>query len=193
MTLILGSQSPRRKEILEFFTLPFEQRSSHFDEEAIPFQGDPIRYAHTLSKGKADELHARYPERLILTADTIVSYQNRVFNKPKDEQEAYSYLKELCGQWHTVYTSLTLRDRANEFQTIESTRVLFNTLSDSQIHTYYQKLHFADKAGGYSIQQAGGIIVKEIEGCYYNVMGLPLNALRSILLRVGIDLWDHLG
>jgi septum formation protein len=193
MTLILGSQSPRRKEILSFFALPFEQQTPSFDEEAVPFQGNPMEYAHILSKGKADSLFTQFPDRKILTADTIVYFQGKVYGKPQSEEQAYLYLKDLCGHWHTVYTSLTVRYREKEHQMIEATRVHFNALTDEEMHLYYRKLHYADKAGGYSIQQAGSLIVKEIVGCYYNVMGLPINALRQVLLHVDIDLWHHLA
>lgn len=193
MTLILGSQSPRRKEILGFFSLPFEQHVSFFDEEAVPFTGDPISYVHTLSKGKAEALVSQFPDNQILTADTVVYYKGKIYSKPKNEQEAYQHLKDLVGEWHTVYTSLTLLYQQQLFQAIEATQVLFNSLSDDEIHTYYRKLPYADKAGGYGIQGSGSLIVKEISGCYYNVMGLPINALRQLLLHAGINLWDFIA
>jgi septum formation protein len=190
--LILGSQSPRRKEILNYFLLPFRQVSSSFDEEAIEFQGDPIAYAHLLSKGKGEILFYKFPQNLILTADTIVYREGKIYGKPKDEEEAFLNFKELGGNWHTVYTSLTLRYQETEKQAIEETRVLFNNLTDQQIKMYYKTLPYQDKAGGYTIQGAGSLIVNKIEGCYYNVMGLPLNSLRNLLLQFGIDLWNHL-
>ncbi len=192
MQLILGSQSPRRKEILSYFSLPFKQVSSSFEEDTVEFKEDPYVYVNALSKGKADSLFPAFPNHMILTADTIVYRQGKVYQKPKDEQEAFRNFKELAGQWHSVYTSLTIRHGNQELQAVEETRVLFNSLMDQQIRAYYRKMPYADKAGGYSIQQAGGLIVRRIEGCYYNVMGLPINTLRELLERVGIDLWDYL-
>lgn len=192
MELILGSQSPRRKEILGYFSVPFRQVSSQFDEEKVPFEGNPTKYAHTLSKGKADDLFLKFPDQPILTADTIVYCHGKVYNKPKDEQEAFRFLRELSGNWHSVFTSMTLRYKNDLWQEIVETKVLFHPLTDDQIHTYYRTLHYGDKAGGYMIQQAGGIIVAKIDGCYYNVMGFPINALRNLLLHLNIDLWDHL-
>lgn len=170
MQLILGSQSPRRREILSYFSLPFLQVSPSYDEEAVPFNGDPVGYVNTLSQGKAASLFSEFPSSIILTADTIVYKDGKIYGKPQNEEMAFAYLKELAGAWHTVYTGLTIRQGKKELHDITETRVLFNELTDDQIHTYYRKLPYADKAGGYMIQKAGGIIINRIEGCYYNVM-----------------------
>lgn len=193
MKLLLGSQSPRRLEILQYFNLPFEQVSSDFDEESFPFDGHPVHYVSALAKGKAESLAARYPSAMILTADTIVYREGKIYGKPKDDQEAFSYLKELVGQWHEVYTGLALYTLGNYYQGVEETKVLFNALTDEQITAYHQALPISDKAGGYMIQGAGGLIVNRIDGCYYNVMGLPINTLSSLLKKCGIDLWRHLA
>lgn len=190
--LILGSQSPRRKEIMSYFSIPFKQVSPSYDEESIPFDGNPIQFVNTLSKGKADSLFLHYPDSMIITADTIVYKDGKIFGKPANDKEAFNHLKTLAGSWHSVFTGLTLRYKEQEWQEVAETKVLFNPLSDKQIHLYYQKLPYADKAGGYMIQQAGGIIVQRIEGCYYNVMGFPINSLHKLLLNLGIDLWDYI-
>lgn len=192
MTLILGSQSPRRREILSFFDLPFRQVSPHFDEDSIPFLGDPQHYVQVLAKEKALSLTHQLPPSIILTADTIVYKEGKIFGKPSGEQAAFDYLKELSGQWHSVFTGLALYHYNQVFQAVEETKVLFNELNDDQIHTYYRSLPWADKAGGYMIQGAGSLVVRRIEGCYYNVMGLPVNALCSLLEKIGINLWQHL-
>jgi len=190
--LILGSQSPRRREILEFFSLPFIQATPPFDEEAIPFEGNPQDYVQTLARGKAESLVSRFPAATILTADTIVYREGTVYGKPRDRQEAYQYLQELSGRWHSVFTGLSLYTTEQSYQSVEETRVLFHSLNEQQMHAYHAVLEFTDKAGGYMIQGAGSLIVKRIEGCYYNVAGLPLNALATLLLRANIDLWHHL-
>lgn len=192
MKLILGSQSPRRKEILNFFSLPFEQVSPSFDEESVPFDGHPQSYVTTLSAGKAHSLRDRFPKRVIITADTIVYKDGKIFGKPRNKDEAFQNLRELVGHWHTVFTGITVCYFDAEVHVVENTRVLFNSLSDQEIHHYQDSLHCADKAGGYMIQGAGSLIVNRIEGCYYNVMGLPVNALRQALQEIGIDLWQHL-
>lgn len=193
MTLILGSQSPRRREILNFFNLPFHQVSPSFDESSVPFKGDPEQYVQQLAKEKALSIAQQLPPSIILTADTIVYKEGKVFGKPSGEEEAFNYLKELSGEWHSVFTGLALYHYNNQMlHTVEETKVLCNELNEDQIHTYYRSLPWADKAGGYMIQGAGSLIVRRIEGCYYNVMGLPVNALCSLLQQVGIDLWQHL-
>ncbi|MCE2982562.1 MAG: Maf family protein, partial [Parachlamydia sp.] len=189
--IILGSQSPRRKEILEFFDLPFEQAAPPFDEESVPFNGNPGDYVLTLAQGKGESLLGTYPSRLILTADTVVFKEGKVYHKPKDETQAFQHLKELAGHWHEVYTGLTVFDKDRCIQHVQMTRVLFNALSDEQIHHYQNTLHWTDKAGGYMIQGSGGLIVRSIEGCYYNVMGLPLNGLCEVMMEAGGDLWRH--
>ncbi len=191
MQLILGSQSPRRREVLSFFDIPFKQVSPHFDEDTIPFHGNPQEYVQILSKGKADSLAYEFSQEAILTADTIVYKEGKIYGKPRNKEEAFQYLKELSGKWHSVFTGLTLSLKGQNFQEVDETRVLFNSLTEEQIKTYHQSLTFSDKAGGYMIQGPGGLIVKRIEGCYYNVVGLPINALYSVLLHAGIDLWKH--
>lgn len=193
MQIILGSQSPRRVEILKFFSLPFEQVTSHFDEDAVPYQGDPGKHAALLAKGKAETLSLQYPESIILTADTVVSLNGKLFGKPEDETKAFESLRELAGKRHSVYTAVAVWKEGMLYQGVEETKVLMNPLSDSQIREYLKALHWADKAGGYAIQLAGSLLVRSIDGCYYNVMGLPINTLAELLKKVGIDLWDHLS
>lgn len=192
MKFILGSQSPRRKEILNFFTLPFQQVSPFFDEEAVPFHGNPQEYVNILSKGKGESLKEHFPSDVIITADTIVFKEGKIYGKPKDKTQAFQFLKELAGQWHQVYTGITLIYLDRMIHKVQETAVQFNSLNDKQLQNYQETMHCADKAGGYMIQGAGGLIVHRIEGCYYNVMGLPLNALYEALLEIGVDLWRHL-
>lgn len=190
--LILGSQSPRRKEILSHFTLPFEQIAASFDEDSIPFKNDPEEYVCTLSKEKANTLAPKFPDAIILTADTIVYKDGKIYGKPVDEEHAFRSLSELVGQWHTVYTGVTVKFAGQEYSQAEATRVLFNELSPGQIRHYLKRMHWADKAGGYAIQLVGGLIVSRIEGCYYNVMGLPVNTVHTLLKHADIDLWDYI-
>lgn len=192
MQIILGSQSPRRREILSYFSLPFIQVSPLFDEASIPFEGDPEKFVCALSKGKADSLSDRFPTSLIITADTIVYRHGKIYDKPKSGEEAFLSLSELVGQWHTVYTGVTAQIGDRAFHLAEGTRVLFNSLTPSQIRQYVAHTDWADKAGGYAIQMAGGLIVSKIEGCYYNVMGLPINTVAALLNHFEIDLWNHL-
>lgn len=192
MELILGSGSPRRGEILRFFSLPFTQIASNFDEDSISFLGDPTDYVKTLSQKKAEELSKRYPDKTILTADTTVFCNGVIYNKPKDLKEAISFLEYLSGRWHSVFTSLSLFHQGSLKTTCEETKILFHELSMDQIENYLKHVNFLDKAGSYAIQQGGSLIVKKIEGCYYNVMGLPLNSLKELLMEADIDLWKQM-
>jgi septum formation protein len=190
--IILGSQSPRRKEILSFFKLPFLQAVSHFDEESIPFQGDPVAYSKTLAKGKAEALSSLYQDEIILTADTVVFLHEKIYNKPKDAHEAAQFLRELGGHWHVVHTALYLKYKDQAYSESEATRLLFYRLSEEEIALFHKHVHFLDKAGGYAIEGCGQLILDKMEGCYYNVLGLPINAMRRLFKKVGIDLWHYM-
>ena len=192
MRLILGSQSPRRREILSFFSLPFEQVSPSFDEDAIPFEGDPIAHSKYLSEGKAVSLKPFFTDAVILTADTIVYKEGALYGKPSNETEAFHILSALNGSWHQVFTAVTATYQDRMVTDYDETKVLFHAISPEQIHLYYKAFHGFDKAGGYGIQDGGHVIVKRMEGCFYNVMGLPINALQKVLRGVGIDLWNYL-
>ncbi len=190
--LILGSASPRRAEILSYFQMPFIQKPSSFDEEEVPFQGNPERYVEKIAEGKAKALAPQYPEDLILTCDTTVYYRGEVLNKPKDEADALSMLRRLSGSTHTVYSGLCLRKGTRMWTHIEPTRVTFCSASEEQLRLYHRAIYSHDKAGGYAIQQAGAIIVEKIEGCPYNVMGLPIHGLSRLLDAADISLWQYL-
>ena len=190
--LILGSQSPRRRDILNLFSVPFRQVSPDFDETQVSFQGDPIAFVSEVSKLKAMSLQKRFPHQPILTADTIVYRNNRLFLKPESLEEAFGMVSELSGKEHIVYTGVCVILENQKWVETEETRVFFHELTEAQIHAYHQHFNPLDKAGAYAIQGGGSIIVKRIEGCYYNIMGLPLNTTRRLLSKVGIDLWDYL-
>lgn len=192
MRLILGSQSPRRKEILGYFSIPFEQVTPPFIEEDVPFEGEPGKHAILLSEGKAQSISHLYPSAVIITADTIVFGNGKSYVKATDKEDAFNILSELSGRWHSVFTGVTVRKGDQHYSAVEETRVLFNELTPEQIHQYLKQLHWQDKAGAYAVQHAGAIITQKIEGCFYNVMGLPINTLRKLLLPVGIDLWGYL-
>jgi septum formation protein len=192
MKLILGSHSARRKEILSHFSLPFLQMTSHFDEDSVKFTGDPKEYVLEISRGKAEALAPKYPDTLILTADTTVFFDGKIYGKPANEKEACQALSELSGEWHTVYTGVSLQKGERAFHEVEASRVLFNALTQKQIEQYIAHTEWKDKAGGYSIQLRGGLLVRKIEGCYYNIMGLPINTVEALLKHFGIELWDYL-
>ena len=190
--IILGSTSPRRKEIMNFFSLPFTQVSSPFDESQVPYLKDPIAYVCKLAEEKAKALKDAYHDSIILTADTMVFIDGELLGKPKDEKETVEMLTKLSGRWHSVFTAVAVTTQATTFCEAEETKVHCNTLSIDDIHRYMRAHSLTDKAGAYAIQKSGSMLVKEINGCYYNVMGLPINTVRKLLFKAGIDLWDYL-
>lgn len=190
--LILGSQSPRRREILSFFSYPFEQISPNFAEELVSFEGDVEAYTKKLSTGKANSLIHRFPKATILTADTVVFKDGKIFNKPANDEEALKMLREFNGSWQSVFTSVTARNHEIESTDCEETKVLFHKVTETQLRLYHEAFNGNDKAGGYGIQMGGSVIVKRMEGCFYNVMGLPIAAVCTVLKKVGIDLWHSL-
>ncbi|HRW58159.1 MAG TPA: Maf family nucleotide pyrophosphatase [Chlamydiales bacterium] len=192
MTIILGSSSPRRKEILSFFNLPFKVASPQFDEKSISKDLPVKDFVIEIAKGKALTLQNLYPKDIILTADTIVHFKGTIFEKPDDHAHAKEMLRQLSGQTHEVYTSVCTLKNGQIFCDAEVTEVTFCKLSKKHIDTYHQHFYFEDKAAGYAIQNAGSIIVKEIKGCFYNIMGLPIQLTVNKLNDVGIDLWDYL-
>lgn len=190
--LILGSESPRRSEILRYFSIPFEQISSEFDENSISFHGNPVEYVCAIAEGKAEALSTKYPKRVILTADTMVYRNGKLYGKPRNKEEAIETLHELAGNWHSVFTGVTVRLGEKIFSKAEETRVLFNPLSSEQVQKYHDQLHLYDKAGSYQLQMSGGLIAQKIDGCYYNVIGLPINTVRDLLKEIDIELWNYL-
>ncbi len=193
MEFILGSQSPRRKEILEYFDFPFVQIKPDFDEESVPFDGtNPGDFAVKIAHGKAESIAKQKPTAYILTADTVVFQNGRHFAKAANYAEAFEVLSLLCGHWHSVFTGVCLWTPKGIFEGFEETKILFNQLSHEEKDLYLKKIHWQDKAGNYSIQGAGSLVIKEIQGCYYNAAGLPVNTLNGLLAKAGIRLWNHL-
>ncbi len=192
MHIILGSTSPRREEILNFFSIPFTKVPSQFDEDSIIFDDNPAKYVETLALKKAEALSTQYANSPILTADTTVYCEGKIYNKPKDKKEAIQFLQELSGKWHSVFTGCALFFQNKTETCSEETRIRFREVSELQIEKYLECINFLDKAGAYAIQQSGSVLVEKIEGSYYNVMELPLLPLERLLKTINIDIWNHL-
>ena len=190
--LILCSASPRRKRILDAFSLPYEQIASNFDESQVPYCDNPIEYVQTLAANKCAALRERFPEATLLGADTAVFLDGHVFNKPEDENDARAMLRTLSGKWHSVFSGVCVTTRSGCWTAFEETKVLLNCLSADHIDRYLRIGAWRDKAGAYAIQGEGGLLVQRIDGCYYNVLGLPVNTLQRLLANSGMDLWHHL-
>lgn len=172
--LILASSSPRRKELLSYAQFPFEIVVSHV-EEHFNEKSTPNEVVQALALQKAEAV-ANMLDRdvVVLGADTIVTIDNQILGKPKDETEARMMLKQLSGRVHIVYTGVAIVSADKSTTFYEETKVEFWELSDEQIDNYIKSGEPFDKAGAYGIQQLGSILVKRIDGDYFNVVGLPI-------------------
>jgi septum formation protein len=189
MKIILASASPRRIELLKQFKIEFESIPSHI-EETVRLDENPSQIVMGLAYEKALEVAKQYPDQLIIASDTIVYYQ-KVLGKPNSYEEAKSMLEHLSGSTHSVYTGIALIHLESSRKVIgyEKTEVTFRVLSEREITSYLDTGEPFDKAGAYGIQGYGALLVSHITGDFYNVMGLPLSKLNTMLSRnFGIEL-----
>jgi septum formation protein len=185
--LILASSSPRRAEILHNAGFPFTVISSAVDETAFPGEA-PREYVARVAAAKAELVAARaVGPAIVLAADTVVVLDERILGKPRTEQDARHMLKALSGRTHTVLTGVTLirLPDAERSDFVESTQVEFAELSDEQITCYLNTEEPHDKAGAYAIQGRAGRYIPRIEGCYFNVVGLPVARVQRALTDLG--------
>lgn len=181
--LILASQSPRRKELLEAHGIQFKIHPSSFDESKLPLdQADA--YATKLAILKAQEVAPQYPDAWILGADTIVVVDSTILGKPLSMIDAKQMLTNLNNREHKVITGVGLVNQSKDqiISLAVTTFVQFNHLSDAQINWYIQTKEPFDKAGGYGIQGKGAFLVKQINGSYTNVVGLPVSEVIDLLV-----------
>jgi septum formation protein len=170
--LILASQSPRRRELLATAGFQFTVRSRPVEEIRGPGE-PPIEYARRLARAKA-EAAGGGPDEIVLGADTVVVLGDRVLEKPVDADDARAMLRALSGREHVVITGICLMYADRVMVDHESTRVHFVELTEREIYAYAIRGEPMDKAGAYAIQGLASKFVDRIEGCYFNVMGLPL-------------------
>jgi septum formation protein len=174
MKIILASNSPRRKMLLEQFNIDFEIITEEIDEDNYN-SVDPINIAKELSAQKAKVISSRHEGRTILAADTIVVYEDNILGKPKNIEHARDMMRMLSGNVHQVITGCTIISKNGTESFAEITKVKFYDLLESEIEEYLAFNDYSDKAGGYGIQGAGGMLVEWINGDYYNVVGLPVS------------------
>jgi septum formation protein len=188
--LILASNSPRRAEILRNAGFQFDVRPSHVDESHRPRES-ARNYVRRLAFAKARiaAVHAKQKnqEAIVLGADTVVVAQGKILGKPSDVKEARRMLRLLNGKTHEVLTgvSIVTVPDGKEHHHVEITRVRFRKLTNAEIEDYIATGEPFDKAGAYAIQGIAGRFVTRIDGCYFNVMGLPLSAVWTMLRAVG--------
>ncbi|MBK5270484.1 MAG: septum formation protein Maf [Bacteroidia bacterium] len=183
--IILASQSPRRKQLLEWAEVPFEVVVKETDEsypEGLTIEETAIYIA----RQKALSVQTTVPpDSVILAADTIVVLDERIIGKPKDRKEAIRILTDLSGQKHVVITGVVIRMKEKEIAFFDSTDVYFHELTKEQIGFYVDKYKPYDKAGAYAIQEWIGVVgIKSVKGDFYNVMGLPVSRVVSELNKL---------
>ncbi|HEX5780638.1 MAG TPA: Maf family protein [Solirubrobacteraceae bacterium] len=173
--LILASASPQRRAILEEAGIPFTVMPAGVEEET---QGDPAEVAVLNARRKATAI----PGDLVLGADTVVALAGVIYGKPRDEAQAREYLGRLNGRTHEVVGGIALAGRI-EVEAVEVTRVTFKASDEATLDAYVATGEWEGRAGGYAIQGRGGELVERIDGDYLNVVGLPLERLKTLLAR----------
>jgi septum formation protein len=187
MRLILASSSPRRRELLTQAGFTFEVHPAHIPEDPLPNE-DPIAYVVRLARAKAEAVFEKIssqesaPPQVVLGADTTVTLDNHILGKPADAADAARMLRLLSGRTHRVITGVALASAQRTEVAAEVTGVRFLTLSDEEIAAYIATGEPMDKAGAYGIQGRAARWIPRVEGCYFNVVGLPL-ALVSVMLE----------
>jgi len=187
--IILASSSPRRLEILRQIGLRFEVKAHEVDE-TIPAGMQPHQAACELAFRKAWGTAQLEPGAIVIGADTIVVHENLILGKPLDQSDAVETLRSLSGSDHLVITGFCVIETATGkvVKANETTRVFFRQLTDAEINAYAESGEPMDKAGSYAIQGLGAVLVEKIDGCYFNVVGLPISQLSQVLKDFGVNI-----
>ncbi len=188
--IILASSSPRRKELLEQAGIPFVVMPSSIDESKVELSGTPEIMAEQLAHAKALDVAGKATSGgIVVGADTIVACDDEIFGKPIDDDDAFRMLKKLNGREHFVITGISIINAGSGHEKMvhEKTRVMFAPLTDKEILAYIRTGEPRGKAGAYAVQGKGALLVRGLEGCYSNVVGLPLRKLADTLNSMGIN------
>jgi septum formation protein len=186
--LVLASASPRRQSLLAAQGLHFEVIPSTLREPSPEPGESPADYAARMARLKGEDIAARHPGKIVLSADTIVVQDDSILGKPADRHEALTMLTALAGGWHEVTTGFCVlcADRDLAVCRTVTTRVHMAQSSREMLEAYIATNEAMDKAGAYGIQGIGAFLVDEVQGSYTNVVGLPLRAVLNILLENGV-------
>lgn len=191
MNIILASASPRRKEILGNTNVKFDVIKSEIDEVILEDEA-PAQAVMRLAFEKCMDIASKNKNNLVIGADTIVVLDNTILGKPKDKEDAINMIKKLSGRMHQVITGISLINLDADKKIIDYvvSNVKFKELSDEDIIDYIQTNESLDKAGAYGIQGYGALLVEEIQGDYFNIVGLPISRLSDLLKKhFGINLF----
>lgn len=186
--IILASGSPRRKELLQMLIGDsFEIQTSDYEEDnTLDLRPKDLVLLHSLEKGR--DVAGKNNEGIVIAADTVVVFENEILGKPHSQEKAKEMLKKINGKIVEVITGLAVIDIENkkELQDCESTKVKMKQMSQQEIERYIASGEPLDKVGAFGIQGKASVLVERIDGCYFNVVGLPLFKLNNILLKLGI-------
>ena len=189
MKIVLASGSPRRRELLQMLGVEGFTVCPAEGEEKPPAHAAPADIACSLAHDKAKEVAAKFsPDTLVIAADTIVVIGDDILGKPHDEEEAFHMLRHLSGKTHEVYTGVSVSLEGETLTEAERTLVRFRELDDGEIRRYIATGEPMDKAGAYGAQGKASLFVEGIEGDFFNVMGLPICLLGSMLRRKGVTI-----
>ena len=187
MNIVLASASPRRRELLSHFAVPFTVDPAAGPEEP-PAGAGPEETVRTLAAAKAAEVAARNPDSVVIGADTVVELDGAILGKPADRDDAFRMLRALSGREHRVYTGVAVVCGGRLQSGAEMTRVFFRDLTDREILAYIDSGEPMDKAGAYGYQGLASLFVERIDGDFFNVVGLPLCRLGRMLEKLGVTL-----
>src|SRR6056297_2439592 len=190
MEIILASGSPRRKALLESLGWEFTVVVPDTDEKIMDGEM-PEELAERLAREKAEAVGTQFFHLPVVAADTVVEIGGNILGKPRNEDEAFEMLSALQGRVHRVITGVALLKEGKMISRNGITRVFFRKLDREEINTYINTENCLDKAGGYAIQGRGALLVEKIEGCYFNVVGLPLSLLSSMFQSTGWPLVEQ--
>ncbi len=192
-TIVLASGSPRRKALLTDLGIKVDVRVSDAEETS---EGSPDEVVTHNARVKCEAIARNsQPDEIIIAADTIVVHEGSILGKPRSLEEAVEMLERLSGDTHEVKTGIHVRDIAKGQQQhdIETTRVTFRELKPEEIGRFVEIVQPLDRAGAYTVDGPGSLLVAGYEGCYYNVLGLPLVLLHGMLLELGFDLFSEMN
>jgi septum formation protein len=185
LRVILASQSPRRRELLNLVGIAHEVQPADIDESYLTGER-PREHAERLARGKTAVIVEREPDAVVIGSDTIVVVDGDVLGKPSDDRDAARMLGRLAGRSHTVITAVAVAWRGETRSAVEEVGVTFHPLTPEEIAAYIATREPMDKAGAYGIQGYGATIVSRVDGDYFAVMGLPLQRLTRTLASLGI-------
>lgn len=186
MRVILASSSPRRLQLLQQIGIEAEVRPAAFDELSTGKMADEVVLANAV--GKCQAVCAADGDKVpVIAADTVVVLDGQILGKPKDAADAVRMLTELSGRTHKVLTGVAVSFQGRQLAEVCETEVIFRTLTAAEIADYVATGEPLDKAGAYGIQGRGAVFVEKINGCYNNVVGLPLTRLHLMLAKLGVD------